>query len=390
MSGQQSSPLDRAKSLAALIEEDAETVERQTRITRRIHDALVETGLYWIALPRENGGEDADVATCFEVVEEISRADGSAGWTFFVNLATIGGLFPFLREETLPLLFVDDERPVFAGQLVPKGRSEKVPGGFRCSGRHNFASGSAYANWICATQFEYAGDAPVLTADGLPSTTIALLRPGEVEFQGNWDVMGLAGTASYDYEVPKQFVPAARVIDGGVLAPDAQALRGNAMLRMGALAIAYSMHTACVLGITRRALQEIVALASKKTRAGYAGAIAEDPVFLNAFAQIDAEYHAVRGRVIEVFRAMEAKVAGGAMLDEADHAVMHQSATWAHGKAGEIGGFCFRWAGTTPVRNPSTLARCMRDILVANSHMLFDAKSLTEAGPALIGKWRQG
>jgi alkylation response protein AidB-like acyl-CoA dehydrogenase len=380
-------PLDRARSIADVIEQDADTVEQSTRITPRIHQALIDSALYWIALPREYGGGDADIATCIAVVEEISRADGSTGWTYFVNLATIGGLFPFLREETLPLLFAGGERPIFAGQLVAKGRSEKVAGGYRCSGRHNFASGSAWANWICAMQFEHAGEAAVLDADGFPATTIALLRPAEVKFRGNWDVMGLAGTASYDYEVPEQVVPPERMIGGGILAPDARSLRGNAMLRMGALALAYSMHTACVLGIVRRAMQEIVALASSKTRAGYAGTIASDPVFLNAFAMADAEYHAVRGRVIDVFTAMEAKIAGGAMLDPTDHAIMHQTATWAHGKAGEIGGFCFRWAGTTPVRNPHPLARCMRDILVANSHMLFDAKSLTEAGPSLIARW---
>jgi hypothetical protein len=29
----------------------------------------------------------------------------------------------------------------------------------------------------------------------------------------------------------------------------------------------------------------------------------------------------------------------------------------------------------------------MRDILVANSHMLFDPKTLTDAGPVLVEQW---
>lgn len=377
--------LDRARSIAGIIAGEAEAVERETRITRPIHEALVDTGLYWLPLPRDLGGEDADVATCIEVVEEIARADGSTGWTYFVNLATIGGLIPFMRDETLALLFTG-ERPIMAGQLVATGRSEKVEGGYRCSGQHNFASGSAFANWICATQVVHEAGAPVMIG-AFPQSTIALLPSGNVAFQGNWDVMGLAGTASYDYLVPEQFVPDVQVMDGGVLAPDAWPLRGNAMLRMGALAMAYSMHTACALGIAKRAMEEVAALAVRKTRGGYAGTIAQDDVFLNAFAQADAEFHAARGRVIAVFSAMEAKVAGGGRLSPADHAVMHQTATWAHGKAGEVAAFCFRWAGTTPVRNPSILGRCMRDILVANSHMLFDARTLTEAGPALIERW---
>lgn len=380
------SPLARARSIAPIIASEADSVERETRITRPIHDALSDTGLYWIGLPRENGGEDADITTCIETIEEIARADGSTGWTYFVNLATIGGLFPFLRDETIALLHADGERPIMAGQLVATGRSTETDGGYRCSGKHNFASGSAFANWICATQVVHDGGAPVMNG-AFPQTTIALLRRDQVEFQGNWNVMGLAGTASYDYEVREQFVASAQVIDGGILSPDAKPLRGNAMLRMGALAMAYSMHTACVVGIARRAMEEVAALAVKKTRIGYTGTVAADPVFLNAFAQADAEFHAARGRLIEVFAAAEAKVADGETLTTTDHAVMHQTATWVHGKMGEVGAFCFRWAGTTPVRNPSVLGRCTRDILVANSHMLFDAKTLTDAGPALIERW---
>jgi len=379
--------LDRARSIAGIIEAEANETERGTRITRPVHEALLETELIWIPLPHEFGGADADISTCIEVVEEISRADGSTGWTYFVNLATFSGIFPFLSDETLKLLYSDGRPPVVAGQLVPVGRSQKVPTGYRCSGRHNFASGSAFADWICATQFEYNGNKPVLKADGSPSTTIAMLRHDDVDFQGNWDVMGLSGTASYDYEVREQAVPSVQMLDGGILSPDAEPLRGNAMLRMGALVTAYSMHTACALGIAKRAMQEIAALASKKTRVGYEGKIAEDPVFLNGFAQADADYRAARGRVLEAFGEAEAKVSGGDKLTLADHAILRQTATWAHGKAGKVVSFCFHWAGTTPARNPNALGRCMRDILVANSHMLFDPKTLTDAGPVLMDCW---
>ena len=238
-------------------------------------------------MPRAFGGADADIATCIEVTEEISRADGSTGWTSFVNLATLSGIFPFLGDDTLSVLYADGRPPVCAGQLVPVGRSEKVEDGYRCSGHHNFASGSAFADWICATQFEFVGDAMAMNDDGLHRTTIAPLRQGAVDFQGNWNVMGLAGTASYDYEVREQRVPAVQMLSGDILSPDAEPLRGNAMLRMGALAAAFSMHTACALGIAKRAMQEIATLASNKTRVGYAGKIAEDPVFRNGFAQAE-------------------------------------------------------------------------------------------------------
>ena len=379
----------RARAIAPLIEAQADAVEAEARITRPIHEALVDAKLIWLPLPAAYGGADADMASCIEVVEEISRADGSTGWSFFVNLATFSGLFPFLNDETLALLYADGP-PVCAGQLVPVGAAEAAEGGLRCSGRHGFASGSAFAGWICAMQVRHEAGSPMVKVDGTPRTSIALLRRDEVEFQDNWSVMGLAGTASHDFRVPEQVVPWSRVVDGDILLPGAVPLRGSATLRMGPLATAYAMHSACVLGIAKRAIQEVAVLARTKTRAGYDGPIAQDPVFLNGFAHVDAEYHAARGRLLEVFARAEAKVAAGAALAPADFEVMRQTSTWVHGKAGETVATCFRWAGTTPVRHPSALGRCMRDVLVANSHMLFDPKSLTGAGATLVESWASG
>ena len=122
------SPLDRAKAIAGIIESQANETEQATRITPPVHQALLEQGLYWLPVPGEFGGDDAGIATCIEVVEEISRADGSTGWTYFVNLATFSGLFPYLSEETLELVYARGRPPVMAGQLVPVGRSEQVAG----------------------------------------------------------------------------------------------------------------------------------------------------------------------------------------------------------------------------------------------------------------------
>jgi indole-3-acetate monooxygenase len=383
--------LERARRIAPLIEAEADTIERETRITRAVHDAFVDTELYWIALPRELGGAEADIVTCIEICEEIARADGSTGWSFFVNLVTTAGVVPFATDEALKIMFADGERPIAAGQLVPppNARSQRVEGGYICSGHHSFASGSAFANWISSAQYEHDDGKPLLNEDGSPKMTITLMRPDQVTFAGNWDVMGMVGTSSYDYIVKDLFVPDAMMIEGILLRPDSgqMAKRGHTLLRLGSLLNGVAGHVGCILGIARRAMQEVAALNSKKTRLGYQGVVAEDPVFLNKFAHFDAEFHAVRARVLEVFGGIEAKVRGGGTVSEEDFARARQMGTWAHEKCREITGFAFRWAGTTPVRNPNVLNRCMRDTLVANSHLLFDSKTMTDAGAPILKSW---
>jgi alkylation response protein AidB-like acyl-CoA dehydrogenase len=296
-----------------------------------------------------------------------------------------------MSDEALAAFFADGERPIAAGQLVPppNARSRKVDGGYVCSGQHSFASGSAFANWITSAQYEYDGDTPLFHADGTPRMTITLMRPEEVTFRGNWDVMGMVGTSSYDYEIKDRFVPDAMMVEGILLNPDSgqHARRGHHALRMGSLITGVAGHCGCSLGIMKRALQELVALVGAKSRLGYGGKIAEDPVFLNQFAQMDAEYHAVRTHVLNSFGAIEERVRRGEPVSLADFASARQVATWSHQRAGEIVGFAFRWAGTTPVRNPNALGRCMRDTLVANAHLLFDPKTLTDAGPELLKRW---
>ena len=42
--------------------------------------------------------------------------------------------------------------------------------------------------------------------DGLPLLRAFIVPADRAVFKGNWDVMGLCGTGSVDYEVPEQFV----------------------------------------------------------------------------------------------------------------------------------------------------------------------------------------
>ena len=104
------------------------------------------------------------------------------------------------------------------------------------------------------------------------------------------------------------------------------------------------------------------------------------------YAWIPKAVEAISGNP-EVFGDIEAKVRDGGTVSEEDFARARQMGTWAHEKCGEITGFAFRWAGTTPVRNPNVLGRCMRDTLVANSHLLFDSKTMTDAGGPILKSW---
>jgi indole-3-acetate monooxygenase len=74
------SPLDAARKLARMIRSCADQIEADRELPRPLFETLADAGLFQLALPRALGGAEIDLPAYVEVLEEIGRADASAGW----------------------------------------------------------------------------------------------------------------------------------------------------------------------------------------------------------------------------------------------------------------------------------------------------------------------
>ena len=82
-------------------------------------------------------------------IEEISRHDASVGWNMFVaNSSAL--IAPFLEPEAAHAIYFDDPRGLIAWGPPNASRAIAVPGGYRVSGRWEFASGCRQATWMGA------------------------------------------------------------------------------------------------------------------------------------------------------------------------------------------------------------------------------------------------
>ena len=89
------------------------------------------------------------------------------------------------------------------------GRRRRADGGFQVHGRFQFGSGIARATWIGGGALVRDADGnPELNDAGMPKVLAFVVPSDSVEITGNWDVMGLRGTGSFDYSIPEQFVEA--------------------------------------------------------------------------------------------------------------------------------------------------------------------------------------
>lgn len=370
-------PLARAKALAPIIEADAEETERLARMTPRVVQALRDARLFWMNVPRELNGEEFDVHTRLDVLEELSRADASTGWAFMAIAGYVGYTAIGCGDDAVKTLYGDpDNMQLVAGMANPVGNAVEVPGGYQISGQYRFGSGTPHADWVAAGAF---------IKDRNGAQICCFVPASTVQFQGNWDVLGLCGTGSLDYNVPEQFVPEGFSFDAEHFVPR----RGSASSRMDFFSMAMLYHASMAFGVGKRALEEIVTIAdSKKTRPG-AAPMAEQQLFLHDFNLHEGNLRSARAFMSETLDEGLRVAERGDPLGEAEKARFRQSCKIAHNMAMAAVEFAYYWGGSVPLRRPHPLGRCMLDMHALNQHLLVDHNNLATTAAPIMNLYRR-
>ena len=134
--------------------------------------------------------------------------------------------------------------------------------------------------------------------DGKPVIRAYFVPRREVEFLGGWDVMGLIGTGSYDYAISERVVPAGFTFS--ITNPDQH--RGGPLYGLGVLGMTSIGHAGFALGVSRRAIDEVVALAGRKQRLGHATPVAGIERFQYELGRDTAMLKAARALLFDVVR----------------------------------------------------------------------------------------
>jgi alkylation response protein AidB-like acyl-CoA dehydrogenase len=269
----------RLGQLDPLLRAEAEGSEASGRLSPRVEEALHEVGVWDIGMPRELGGGEFTPRQQIAAVETLARADASTAWVVMAVEMITGATAAYLGEDAwreLTAPYGGDVRA--AGQGTKPGRAVAVEGGYLVSGSWQFASGLYHATHIhTAALDEQAGEMLVFT---LPKEQATLVD--------NWDVMGLRATGSIDYHLDEVFVPAEYVYPG----PTTQPRVGGGLYRLGVANLAGIGHTGWALGVARRLLDEMQAIAAAKT--GTPGAGVDTAEFHADYARAEASLRAAR------------------------------------------------------------------------------------------------
>ncbi len=137
----------RARQLRPLISAGAEQSERDRRLCDDSVAAIADAGLWRIFTPRLYGGWEAGLSAQVDAVIELSAAYPAAGWVLMVTNAHsfMIGNFPVACQDEV---FGDDPDARIPGTLVAQGEARRAEGGWRVSGRWQFASGIDHGDWV--------------------------------------------------------------------------------------------------------------------------------------------------------------------------------------------------------------------------------------------------
>ncbi|HJU14880.1 MAG TPA: acyl-CoA dehydrogenase family protein [Stellaceae bacterium] len=257
----------RAEALVPVLRERAPEAEHLRRLPDETIADLHRSGLFRMLQPRRVGGSELPYRALCELVAVIGEGCGSTAWVL-ANLAAhnwLLGMWPPAAQEEI---WGDSPDNLIGSALVfPRGRAQRVPGGYRLHGRWPFSSGIDCSSW------NMIGALCVDEEIGTSEPRVFLLPASDYRIIDTWQVMGLAGTGSKDVEVNDAFVPhhrtiAAAEITGGPT--PGSTVNSSPLYRLPAISLFAFAIAGVSLGIARGVVRNYIAT-TRTRRSEYSG-----------------------------------------------------------------------------------------------------------------------
>ncbi|WIM71399.1 acyl-CoA dehydrogenase family protein [Corynebacterium suedekumii] len=361
--------MTRIDGITDLLKANGEKNEELGHLSDESFQALKDVGAFKIGIPEELGGYELKPSQTIAVLEKVSQADPASGWVLMVLQMISGTTAAYLPEEAQRELFPDDgEHALVAGQGTRFGKAVRVDGGYMVTGNWFFGSGMPHANWIHTGAIDEESGRVMMVH--FPRDKASL--------DGNWDVLGLRATGSIDYSCEDVFVPDAFVYEPTTTDPQA----GGALYKTGLALMSGICHTGWALGVGRRLLDEMQAIATRKK--GQPGASTNTDQFHAEYATAEARLRSARAWAMEVWTDNERTLDAGEKLSMEQETLTRlalNNSTWA---AHDVSQTAHLWSATALARR-GDLQRTFRDMHVGTGHITSGPVVLQQVGKYLAG-----
>ena len=283
-----------SQELAASAVERDRTAGTPTYEVSRLRD----TGLLSLVIPTEYGGAGADLVTVYQVIKELSKADGSIGQLYgnHVGLVTLAHSIGTTAQKERDYRGTAQHQWFWGNainthddrlQLSPDGQ------GFRLNGEKGFGTGIPAADRWVFSAVQEGVDLPLFL-------TIPSDRPG-VTIHDDWDNVGQRRTASNSLSFDNVWVEADEIYGPTPDPESAFATLPGPVAQVGKVYV--------YLGLATGALAAARQYTQEKTRPWFdsgASGITTEPYILRHYGELWAELQAANQLADKVAKQVQA------------------------------------------------------------------------------------
>jgi alkylation response protein AidB-like acyl-CoA dehydrogenase len=380
-------PLERIARLTEVIRDGGDRAQQLRRLPQDTVDALIDAGIFRIAIPRELGGDDASITETVDILAAIARIDASVGWNVMlgseINAMVAGGMERALAKE----VYLDDPRVVMCGGggpgTQPSRAVKQADGSFKVWGQSTFISGCHNATWCLMMAPIFENDQMLTDAKGMPQIRTWFVHRSQWEILDTWDVAGLRGSGSHDVRANGAIVPAKWA---GVQLFSLPPHYPNPAFRVPvALRLAYNK-AAIAIGVARGALDEFYGLAQSKVPWLSNAALRDRPVAQQRAGEAEAQFRSARAYLMEALHAVEEELHRGREIPSPEQTQNARLAcTHAANACMHVVDLVHNTCGTSAMRMNSPLERKLRDAHGCATHRWVAHPLYGELGKVLLG-----
>jgi 3-hydroxy-9,10-secoandrosta-1,3,5(10)-triene-9,17-dione monooxygenase len=374
--------IQRAAALRPLLEQNAARTEAERRIPDEVIEALEDTGLFELMVPKRFGGQAASMETVLRVSAELAKGCPSTSWV--QTLMNVSSWFATRSAHRLQEdIFRKTVKPRLCGGLMPSCDVKPADRGVLITGRWDFTYGCLHSNWcICGI--------PILK-DGVKTDESgwAFIPMADLTIEDTWFAAGMKGTGSHTVAAENLFVPSHRLMSlrgEHVDADWADRYKGEPCDYWPLMSVLVLVLIGPVLGAAEGALEAVTAGAHQRGikytvyhRRSDSAVVQHD--IADAAMMIDtARFH--------VFRAAADVdwAGGGTQPDYLTRARLRADCGYAARAACDAVNLLVSIAGGSAFKESNPVQRYWRDVNVAGRHSaLITATGLEIYGRALLG-----
>jgi alkylation response protein AidB-like acyl-CoA dehydrogenase len=367
--------LHNLREVAGLIADHALATERQRYPTEAVWSAVRKSGLFYFYVPKEHGGLSLEtIEPMIDALVIIAGSCASTAWCAAQclmhqwQISLMGDRFQQEVFGTLPYVTA-------AGSAFPLGSARRVDGGFRLTGRFRWGSGIMYAQWIFA--FALAEE-----TDGRKLPYLMFVPIDDVTVFDTWQVDGMMGTGSHDFELSDVFVPEHRAYDA-MLINRGQPDKPNPIQRLPLPVFAPFLSASTILGAARGA---VAAYRARLATGGPGGRPVERALDHVCLARADLAVKVADLAIRDAGRQSAAAFAGSVTISEAETMQLRVQPAYAAELAKQALRSISDISGSSAHLLGNALQRAVRDANMLGTHIAMNPSTTNELyGRLMLG-----